>query len=277
MVPANILLIALLAATTVQAFLPRPSSVKLSTFLSAKEAPAPEDETEDEMRVRMKAKARKMMYNENGVAYAPWVTRQINEEAIIEGLIMKEKGGTVKKKTSILDRGEIESSEGMKWRMSGDQVDLAWVTGLEDDNKGYIVEKRPSYGGDFQEIASFKEVAQLVSKGGSGGRLENCIQLAIFLFTLRCFLVLARYQSILFSTLTISLTLTLTTSLRLNHIPNSNPNPDSNPNSNSNLNPNIITFGVFDIKSSDKNPYSVSSKLILTSDVYYLRYISLLF
>lgn len=45
------------------------------------------------MRVRMKAKARKMMYNENGVAYAPWVTRQINEEAIIEGLILKEKGG----------------------------------------------------------------------------------------------------------------------------------------------------------------------------------------
>jgi hypothetical protein len=40
----------------------------------------------------------------------------------------------------------------MKWRMSGDQVDLAWVTGGEDDNKGYIVEKRPSYGGDFQEV-----------------------------------------------------------------------------------------------------------------------------
>jgi hypothetical protein len=35
---------------------------------------------------------------------------------------------------------------------------------------GYIVEKRPSYGGDFQEVASFKEVSGLVSKGASGGR-----------------------------------------------------------------------------------------------------------
>lgn len=35
---------------------------------------------------------------------------------------------------------------------------------------GFIVEKRPSYGGDFQEVASYKEVAQLVSKGSAGGR-----------------------------------------------------------------------------------------------------------
>ena len=31
--------------------------------------------------------ARKMMYNENGVAYAPWVTKQIDEDAIIQDLI----------------------------------------------------------------------------------------------------------------------------------------------------------------------------------------------
>jgi hypothetical protein len=28
----------------------------------------------------MKRKARKMMYNENGVAFAPWISKQINEE-----------------------------------------------------------------------------------------------------------------------------------------------------------------------------------------------------
>lgn len=166
----NVFIIALVAAATVEAFAPRSSSFKLKTSLMAKEAPVPENETDDEMRVRMKAKARKMMFNENGVAYAPWVTRQINEEAIIEGLILKERGGPVKKKTSILDRGEIESSEGMKWRMNGDQVDLAWVTGVEDDNKGYIVEKRPSYGGDFQEVASFRDTPGLLSKGVKGGR-----------------------------------------------------------------------------------------------------------
>ena len=72
----------------------------------------------------------------------------------------------------MLDRGEIESSEGMKWRMNGGQVELAWITGGEDNNKGYIVEKRPSYGGDFQEVASYNEVSQLVSKGISGGRYQ---------------------------------------------------------------------------------------------------------
>jgi len=76
----------------------------------------------------------------------------------------------------------------MKWRMSNNQVELAWVrvrmtyiveykftsfqvTGGETENLGYIVEKRPSYGGDFQEIASFNEVSQLQSKGAAGGRL----------------------------------------------------------------------------------------------------------
>jgi hypothetical protein len=77
---------------------------------------------------------------------------------------------TKKAKTSTLDRGEIESSEGMRWRMLEDQVDLAWVTGTESDNKGFIIEKRSSYGGEFQEVASFREVSQLQSKGPTGGR-----------------------------------------------------------------------------------------------------------
>jgi len=112
-----------------------------------------------------------MMYNENGVAYAPWVSQQLDEDAIIDMLIKKEEGGKFEpSKTSILDRGEIESSEGMRWRMQDNQVQLAWGTGGEADNKGFIVEKRPSYGGDFQEIATFEEIAGLISKGTGGGR-----------------------------------------------------------------------------------------------------------
>ena len=40
----------------------------------------PENETDEEQRERLKKKARKMMFNENGVAYAPWVAKQINED-----------------------------------------------------------------------------------------------------------------------------------------------------------------------------------------------------
>lgn len=85
-------------------------------------------------------------------------------------MIKKEQGSTVKQATSTLDKGEIETSEGMIWRMKDSQVDLGWVTGGESDNQGFIVEKRPSYGGDFREVASFREVSSLRSRGIEGGR-----------------------------------------------------------------------------------------------------------
>jgi hypothetical protein len=161
-----IFLVVAAAIISVQAFIPGQRMVtRRSSLLTMKG-----DETDSEMRDRLKKKARKMMFNENGVAYAPWISKQIDEDAIIEDLIRKEQGSKNKKRTSVLDRGEIESSEGMKWRMNGDLVDLAWITNVEENNQGYIVEKRPSYGGDFQEVASYKEVSTLVSKGAGGGR-----------------------------------------------------------------------------------------------------------
>ena len=120
----------------------RPRGLSVVTLRMA----ADTEESEEEMIERLRKKARKMMYNENGVAYAPWVSKQIDEEAIIKDLIRKERGQDFKPaKTSILDRGEIEAAEGMRWRMSGSQVDLAWGTGGETNNQGFIVEKRPSY------------------------------------------------------------------------------------------------------------------------------------
>ena len=78
----------------------------------------------------------------------------------------------IKPKTSVLDRGEIESSDGMKWRVKDQLIDLVWSTSSEPDNLGFIIDKRPSFStaNDFQEIASYKEVSQLASKGVNGGR-----------------------------------------------------------------------------------------------------------
>ena len=42
--------------------------------------PIPENETPDEQRARLSRKAKKMMFNENGVAYAPWISKQIDED-----------------------------------------------------------------------------------------------------------------------------------------------------------------------------------------------------
>lgn len=166
-----------LCASNVVAFMPNTAMTgyyvarsRLANFEKVSKLLMSSGETDQEIKDRIRKKMRKNMYNEKGVAYAPWVTRQIDEEAILEDLFRKEKGEGQKKVASILDRGEIEASEGMKWRLTDGLVDMVWSTAGEPDNFGFIVQKRPSYGGDFQEIASYKEVTQLVSKGPAGGR-----------------------------------------------------------------------------------------------------------
>jgi hypothetical protein len=42
--------------------------------------PIAEGESDEEQRARLTKKARKMMFNENGVAYAPWVAKSFNED-----------------------------------------------------------------------------------------------------------------------------------------------------------------------------------------------------
>jgi hypothetical protein len=96
---------------------------------------------------------------------------------LVQLLLRKERGeNNPNRKTTIaqttssmMERGEIQGSDGMKWRMTNNQVELQWLTSVEPGNQGFIIEKRPSYGGDFVEVASFREVGSLVSKGPNGG------------------------------------------------------------------------------------------------------------
>lgn len=55
---------------------------KTSTLVSAKA-----DETDDEMRERLRVKVRKNLYSDKGVAYAPWVTNQIDEDVSFATII----------------------------------------------------------------------------------------------------------------------------------------------------------------------------------------------
>lgn len=48
-----------------------------------KDEAIPENESEQQMRERLRRKARRMMFNENGVAYAPWIANQVDEDAIV--------------------------------------------------------------------------------------------------------------------------------------------------------------------------------------------------
>jgi hypothetical protein len=51
-----------------------------SNKLFAQKEVIPENETEDETLERLRVKARKMMYNEKGVAYAPWMSNSVDED-----------------------------------------------------------------------------------------------------------------------------------------------------------------------------------------------------
>lgn len=148
-------------------------------------------ESENDRRKRLRLKARKMMFNEKGVPYAPWMVRQIDEEVfydlyiikkkvlsshhlqqdMIDLLIKKETGESRFKKSSRSNDGtEMEASGGLKWRKAANQVELSWITSLESGNQGFIVEKRPIVSSDFAVVDSYTKNSQLISRGASGGR-----------------------------------------------------------------------------------------------------------
>lgn len=49
-------------------------------LFSKRDEPIPENETEEEKMERLRRKARRMMFNEKGVPYAPWMARQVDED-----------------------------------------------------------------------------------------------------------------------------------------------------------------------------------------------------
>eukprot|EP01031_Cornospumella_fuschlensis_P025538 gene25539-30834_t len=146
---------------------------KVALKLANDNEPVVENETDEEMMERLRKKARKRMYNEKGVAYAPWMDKTIDVETMAKLMFEEEKGIKKSKgKKTTLDRGEIDTAEGMRYRTVGNQVELGWVTSGEADNQGFIVEKRPSYGGEFREVASYRDSALLASKGPEGGKYK---------------------------------------------------------------------------------------------------------
>jgi hypothetical protein len=54
----------------------RKFETKTSKLISSAKA----DESDDEIRERLRIKVRKNLYSDKGVAYAPWVTNQIDED-----------------------------------------------------------------------------------------------------------------------------------------------------------------------------------------------------
>jgi len=124
-------------------------------------------------------KKRSNLYNEDGVAYAPWMVRQVDEDAIaaaremrkykkrVDRQAVEEKQGAV----NILDAASSElSGIGLKAKaLSDEEVELNWGTNDEEANKGFVVEKKRVGFSEWVEVASHTTWAPLKSKGTLGG------------------------------------------------------------------------------------------------------------
>lgn len=121
---------------------------------------------------------RSNLYNEDGVAYAPWMVRQVDEEAIAMArafradakrkarIELDEQQGVI----NILEGATSElSGMGLKAKLDDGEVELFWGTENEEDNKGFIVEKKRVGQSAWTEIASYNDWSPLKTKGALGG------------------------------------------------------------------------------------------------------------
>merc|ERR1719424_373927 len=107
------------------------------------------------------------------------MVNQVDEDAVniaramrkdkkrVERLAMLEKQGTV----NILDAATSElSGIGLKAKCVDDgEVELLWGTNDEEDNKGFVVEKKLVGRSEWEEVASYSSWSPLKSKGTLGG------------------------------------------------------------------------------------------------------------
>eukprot|EP00635_Sarcinochrysidales_sp_CCMP3193_P008103 CAMPEP_0118916340 /NCGR_PEP_ID=MMETSP1166-20130328/16346_1 /TAXON_ID=1104430 /ORGANISM="Chrysoreinhardia sp, Strain CCMP3193" /LENGTH=213 /DNA_ID=CAMNT_0006856183 /DNA_START=212 /DNA_END=856 /DNA_ORIENTATION=+ len=120
-------------------------------------------------------KKRSNLYNEKGVPYAPWMVRQVDEDAIkiARELRRVKKVKATEKKADVVNILEAATSEisgmGLKAKVVDGDVELVWGTSDEDAVRGFSVEKKPIGFGDWAVAGSYKSDKNLKSKGALGG------------------------------------------------------------------------------------------------------------
>lgn len=174
--------LALLSGVAVSAFAPihlRPLS-RRSIMMRSSEL---SDAEMEEMATRAEGeelakKLRSNMYNENGVAYAPWMVNQIDEEAYEAAKMMRKQRKMKDKADAVEEQGayfntDLQADElsglGLKIKFVNDEVELSWKTGGESNNFGYTIQKRAAGKAEWVTIASYEDMAPLQSKGANGG------------------------------------------------------------------------------------------------------------
>ncbi|CAM9359031.1 unnamed protein product [Choristocarpus tenellus] len=161
-----------------------PNVVRTSTALRMTAEEEVEEEVEEgvegvgeEPEVGKKTKAPTWMFNDKGVAYAPWMVDAFDPEnlakvqASIEARKAAEAAAVPEAQGALAkDPQKMElSGLGLQTKKLGDAVELIWRTGDETGNLGFIVSRRAAKTDEWVEIASFRDWPPLNSKGSKGG------------------------------------------------------------------------------------------------------------
>jgi len=141
-----------------------------------------DEEEMEEMETRKEGemlakKLRSNMFNENGVAYAPWMVNQIDDEAYEAAKMMRKQRKLKQKAEMVASEGASYSTDlqadeisgqGLKYKVVNEEVELSWSTAGESC-LGYKVQKRAARTDQWMDTASYETWAPLQSKGAKGG------------------------------------------------------------------------------------------------------------
>lgn len=102
----------------------------------------------------------------DGKALAPWMT---NVRTDLDRKIIKNKTDAKGKLAGDPQNQEL-SGQGLRWKLLGDELELTWATGAEENNRGFIVTRRQGKTDMWQSVSDYKDrPAELASKGPQGG------------------------------------------------------------------------------------------------------------
>ncbi|GAB0496274.1 hypothetical protein MMPV_007586 [Pyropia vietnamensis] len=143
----------------------RPSVLRM-----AEEAPEASTNTEVAEAAPVKEKkvgGKKSLLKPDGTPYAPWMGGLVAEEGPRK--VKKPKTDAKGRLANDPQAGEL-AGVGLNGRLLGDEVDLRWETGTEENNQGFRVTRRAGKSDNWEFVADYQTApSELQSKGPEGG------------------------------------------------------------------------------------------------------------
>ncbi|KAK1861084.1 hypothetical protein I4F81_003668 [Pyropia yezoensis] len=125
------------------------------------DAPAPKKKKEK------KVGGKKSLLKPDGTPYAPWMGGLVEEEGPRK--VKKPKTDAKGRLANDPQAGEL-AGVGLNGRLLGDEVDLRWETGTEENNKGFKVTRRAGKSDTWEFVADYQTApSELQTKGPDGG------------------------------------------------------------------------------------------------------------